>query len=251
MARYQNTATVAGVIVVLVVRLFFLQARFATPMEASFGRALLGFNPYLHQPPPPSYPLYVAMGKLLNFFIRDSLATLLALSVIGSVVAFVFLARAFPNPVAVAVAIVISLVPLPTKPLPDAPALACFAAALYLWRQRDDPKLFGIAAAAAVGCVPQTIVAVVPFVLLTDRRAKALAAFAGMLFVEFLQVMQNIELRRMRAFIVANVDLTRTFDPWAVRIITAVAVVSLTYHFVNAEADDLARDPDVQRGGEH
>lgn len=245
MVRYQNTATAGGVAVVLVARLLLLQREFATPLQASFGRSLLGFNPYLHQPPPPSYPLYVAMGKFVNFFLHDALTSLLAISVIASVATFVLLSRSV-HPL---VGLVAAFIPFRTEPLPDAAAIACFAAAVYFWRERRMVPM-GIAAAAVVGVVPQTVFVMVLLVAVSGPASAGLP-FAATLLVEFLQVSQNIELRRMRAFIGANIDLGRTFDPLAAKVVAAAVLAALTYHFVSAKAHDLARDPDVQRRGEH
>src|SRR5712691_10417242 len=175
--RYQNTVIAAGAIVVFAARLLALPPRFMSPFEASLGRSLLGFNPFLHQPPPPSYPLYVWLGQLLNFFLHDALITLLTLSVIGSAATFVFLSLAFPHPIAIAGASALALIPVATRPMPDALAVAFFAAAIYVWRSGRSHVLFGICVAAMVGCVPQTIV-FVPLAVLIERRWKAWLAFA-------------------------------------------------------------------------
>ena len=221
---------------VLVARIITLE-----PLENSFTKSLLGFNPFLHQPPPPCYPLYVAMGKFLNFFLHDALWSLLALNVIASLATYLFLARAYPLWIAVAAA----LIPMPTRPLPDLAAIACFAFAL----QAEKPVLRGIALAAVIGCVPQTIFVILLYMVIVER--KAWLSFLAMLFVEFLQTVQNIELRRLRAFIAENIDLTRTFDPWAAKIVAVGVVAAVTYHLIRAKAVDLGGGADVQRGGEH
>ena len=232
----------------IIVRLATLQTRLTHPLEASFARSLLGFNPFLHQPPPPSYPLFVAAGKFLNFFLHSAVASLLVLSVIGSAATFVLLARALPGPIGFVAALIAALIPFATQPLPDAPAVACLCAAVYF---RDRPALRGIAAAAAVGFLPQTIFAVIIYLMVVERRLAAWWAFVAMLFVEFLQVMQNIELRRMRAFVAANIDLRCTLNSWGARVTAAVVLLALTYHLFSAKTVDLAGDPDVQRRGEH
>lgn len=249
--RNQNTAVIAGAIAVAIVRIAALQPRFATPIEQSFGRSLIGFNPFLHQPPPPSYPLYVAAGKLVNFFVHSALGSLLMISAASSIAAFVLLARAFPNAFGFLVGGVAALIPFRTVPLPDAPAIACICAAIFFLRRgaRDIP--LGVAAAAAIGMMPQLVFGMVVFMALTARRLVAWIAFGITLAVEFLQVVQNIGLDRMRAFIATNLDLARTFDSWGARGGTALLVAALTYHFVGAKAADLAGHPHVQRGGEH
>jgi hypothetical protein len=245
LVRHQNTALLGGAAAILVARLLLLQRGFESPIEQSFGRALLGFNPFLHQPPPPSYPLYVAMGKLVNFFVHDALIALLAVSVLASLATFWLLAKS----VNVWAGLVAALVPLYTVPRPDAAAVACLAAA---WCFRAHPVALGVAAAAVVGVVPQTVFVVLVFMaFLAARRWQAWAAFAGMLFVEFLQVAQNIELRRMRAFVAENIDLSRTFDPLAAKAVAGAVVLAVTYHLLSAKAHHLARGADVQRGGEH
>ena len=189
------------------------------------------------------------MGKFVNFFLNDSLASLLALSVLASVASYLLLSRAF-HPL---VGLVAAFIPIWTVPLPDAVAVACFAAAMYFWMSRQ-PVAFGIAAAAVVGVMPQTIFAMVVLVAVSGaggRRLKTYIAFVVMLFVEFLQVVQNIELGRLRAFVEANTDLRCAFQPLAAKAVAAAVLLALTYHFLGAKADDLPRRPDVQRGGEH
>lgn len=241
----------AGAAMVLAERLLTLRPHFATPLEASFGRALLGFNPFLHQPPPPGYPLFVGLGKVANFFLHDPLVSLFVVSIAGSVASFVFLARAFPSALGVALAFAASLTPLVARPLPDAAAMAFFAIALWVWRAGGNPILVGITVASAVACVPQAIIPILVFLLFTQRKAAVWAACTLTLFVEFLQTIQNIEVRRMQTFISANIDLRRMLDPPAVIAIAIVGLFAILSRGVSPHATDLARDPDVQRRGEH
>lgn len=242
MVRYQNTPLVSGAILIFAVRVLMRQQEFATPLEESFGRALYGFNPFLHQPPPPAYPLYVGLGKIVNFFLHDALHSLLLLSAIGSVLAFAGIYRAFPSAFGIIAGIAAALVPVHTVPRPDALAVGLFTWSVAL----RSPLLF----AATVGVLPQSVVIVVPVVLILLPWRQWLI-FGGALSVAFLQTLQNIELRRLRAFVGSSFDPARTFDPVAMWVIVAIALAALTYHFVRGKAVDLARHPDVQRGGEH
>jgi len=255
MPRNDRLLLFAGAAVVLAERLLTMKLRFTSPIEASFGRALLGFNPFLHQPPPPCYPLYIGLGKFVNFFVHDSLVSLLLLTIAASIATFLLLAQRYP----LIAALIIALIPPATHARPDALAIAFVAAALYTWR--DNAVLFGIFAAAAIGCVPQCIVGVALLLLAAtmfpatvDRRpaaARAWLAFAVTLIVEFMQTMQNINLRRMPAFVRANMDLRHTFDPIAAWAVPLIVLAALTYHLRLGKIRDLPRDSDVQRGSEH
>lgn len=234
-------------ILLVAIRIATIQRALVTPLEASFARALLGFNPFLHQPPPPAYPVYVALGKLVNFFVHDARMSLLILSIAGSIATFAFLARAFPTWTGLLVAFAVALVPLPARALPDTVAIAFFAGVIWS-RSRSDFTAAALQSAATIGVLPQSIVVVVPFMLAVERRAKAGAVFVIALFVAFLQTMQNIELRRMRAFVEANTDWMNLFDRPAMWVIALGAV---TYHLFRGKAHDLAHRADVQRGVEH
>jgi hypothetical protein len=246
--RYQNTPLVSGAILVFSVRVMLRQSEVATPLERSFASALTGFNPFLHQPPPPAYPLYVGLGKIANFFLHDPLQSLLLLSALGSVLAFAGLYRAFPSAFGIIAGTVAALIPVQTRPLPDAVAIGLFAAALSLknaGRNAGAPLIL----AATVGVLPQSIIVVLPYLLI--RNWRWLPLFLGGLAICFLQTIQNIELRRLRAYIESSFEPARVFDPLGVWVIAAMAIAALTYHFVRGQAHDLARHPDVQRGGEH
>jgi hypothetical protein len=255
MPRNERLWLFAGAAVILAERLLTMELRFTSPIEASFGRALLGFNPFLHQPPPPCYPLYVGLGKFVNFFVHDSLVSLLLLTIAGSIATFLLLARRYP----MIAALIVALIPPATHARPDALAIAFVAAALYAWRK--NAVLFGIFAAAAIGCVPQSILGVALLMVAApalpasgDRRpatVRAWLAFAVTLIVEFMQTMQNINLRRLPAFVRGNMDLRHTFDPIAAWAVPLIVLAALTYHLVLGKIRHLPRDPDVQRGSEY
>src|SRR6185295_7396873 len=42
------------------------------------------FDPRIHQPQPPGYPFFVALGKVVNFFFRDPEHTFIAISILVS-----------------------------------------------------------------------------------------------------------------------------------------------------------------------
>ena len=245
MPRNDRLWLFAGAAAVLAERLLTMRLRFTSPIEASFGRALFGFNPFLHQPPPPCYPLYIGFGKFVNFFVHDSLVSLMLLTIGASVATFLLLAARYP----MIAALIVALIPPSTNARPDALAIAFVAAALCAWR--ENAVLFGIFAAAAIGCVPQAIVGILLLMIVVERRAARWLAFAVTLIVEFMQTVQNINLRRMSAFVRANMDLRHTFDPIAAWAVPLIVLAALTYHLLLGKARHLARDPDVQRGSEH
>lgn len=251
MMRNERLWMLVGAAAVLIERLVTLQPRFANPLEASFGRSLVGFNPFLHQPPPPGYPLFVGLGKFVNFFVHDPLDSLLTLSVIGSIVAFAFLAKAFPDAIGYALALGAGLTPLIARPLPDSTALAWFAVAVWASRTRRNAVVIGVAAAATVCCLPQTIAVVVLFLLILERRSPVWLSFGAMLLVGFLQTIQNIEVRRLQAFMAANMEVRRTFDPVGVISIAIILLFAILFRRDRPEVTNLAGDPNVQRRGEH
>ncbi len=58
---------------------------------ANFALAIDEFNPALHQPQPPGYPLFVGLLRLLHALLPDPQHTLIAAGLIGSVAALVLL----------------------------------------------------------------------------------------------------------------------------------------------------------------
>jgi hypothetical protein len=179
---------IAGGAVVLLSRLFALPR---TPWEEDEFRFIAGvvhFDPLHHHPHPPGFPLFIALGKLVNLLVHDPFTSLVALAVGADVVAYVALALLFrrllmsppsqpgarqfeAGAVAAAGALLCFFAPAmlvhSTLALSDPPALMFAALALLAWARLGDGGLAaalaaGVLSAAAVGCRPQLAVALVP-----------------------------------------------------------------------------------------
>lgn len=153
--------------------------------EGLFALAVQRFAPLSHHPHPPGYPLFVGLGKLLAPLAGDPLVGLVALAVLSTAIGLPALVDAFrrlaapfgpaADRIAIGAALLFHLSPamLVQGPLPisDAPAIAflslALAAAARLAERPSTLAAWGLggAAAAAVGCRPQLVVAVAPFLL--------------------------------------------------------------------------------------
>jgi hypothetical protein len=163
-----------------------------------FGAGVTRFEPLLHHPHPPGYPVYIALGKLFNLPVHDPFAALVALSIVSTLVGFAALAAAFRNLLhdgwlGVGGAVLFygsaGMLVHATLPLSDATGLAFLALAVLQVSRRaplDSRRaiLFGLFASLAVGCRPQLAAFVLPLLLLVlmdapgRARAMMLGAFA-------------------------------------------------------------------------
>ena len=137
-----SPAALAGFALVLLVRLLTLPRSLWEMDEVLFARAVERFEPLTHRPHPPGYPVVIGLGKLLNLVFHDPFTSLVALSLISSLVGYWALVAAFrriaggadAERVAVAGALLFQLSPamLVQGPLPmsDPPALMFLALAL-------------------------------------------------------------------------------------------------------------------------
>ena len=165
--------------------------------EVGFTRALLTFDPAQHQPEAPAYPLTVGLGKLVNAFVHEPFAALVALSVIASIAGAFMLALAFTRILgdewsgAAASAIVyLSPAMLVFTPLPNADGVSmALVAATLLTFARGDTALFGICAGAAVAARPQLVLAALVLVLFA-RRGRV--AFVATLLITFAPLLQSL-----------------------------------------------------------
>lgn len=143
--------------------------------EVLFLRALERYDVGTHSPHPPGYPLYVAVGKLLDLALGDPLNALQLVSVLsaGAAVALLWiLARRLRLSVAqaTAAATVLALTPAfafnANVGLSDVPSVAAtLLAALLLFDSIADRRRLVAAAAAtaaAVGIRPQLVIALLP-----------------------------------------------------------------------------------------
>ncbi|HET7705145.1 MAG TPA: hypothetical protein VFM36_03600, partial [Thermoanaerobaculia bacterium] len=142
-------------------------------------------------------PLVIALARLVNVFVRDPFLTLVALSVIASVAAAVFIGlscgRIFGSPwtgAAVAVTALLSPALLMFGPLPDVEsvAIASAAATLFCFVTRR-PELFAISAAAAIGARPDMAPAMLAMfvigIAVLPRKGRSIAAFAAATLILF------------------------------------------------------------------
>ncbi len=189
-----------------------LPPRFQSDEQKSFGAALLTFDPYGHQPPPPSYPVYVAAGRLLHFFIRRPLPTLLALSVGSALAGFVLFSIAFGRLlrapwIGIAAALALYVSPpvryLSSHTAAEPLAFALLAAALLFWLRGEDVS-FAIALALAIGVRPQLCVAVIAWLVTASvlRPAwRGLVAFVATLAISFEPVVAGVGIDRLQYFV--------------------------------------------------
>jgi hypothetical protein len=150
--------------------------------EPLFSLAVTDWNPLVHQPPPPGYPLYIGVASLIRPIFGSSFHALVAMSIIGSILGFVLFSRAFSRltgsaAAGIAGALVFYLSPTMlvhgSVAMSDPPALAFLAAAL-LWAFRlmasrqdhalPDLVIFAASASAAIGFRPQFSIALLPLV---------------------------------------------------------------------------------------
>ncbi len=182
--------------------------------EVRFAQALLTFDPVHRQPEPPGYPLFVAIGRLLNFFIREPFTTLLVLSVIacgaGAVLTAIAAAQLLRNDwLGAAAALVLYFSPamLIFAPLPNAEATGvALIAAGILWS--------GVFAGAAVGVLPQAGPAMLLFF---RRRPWAAAATLVVVFVPFFETIPPSYFRIARGYLAKELVLRFIAHPWGMK----------------------------------
>lgn len=182
--------------------------------EVRFAQSLLTFDPGHRQPERPGYPLFVAMARLLNFFIRDPFTTLLVLSVMacaaGAVLTALAAAQLLENDwLGAAAALVLYFSPamLVFGPLPNAEAtgMALIAAGI-LWS--------GVLAGAAIGVLPQVAPAMLPF---CRRRPWAAAAALAVVFIPFFETIPPSYLRVARGYLSRELVLRFIAHPWGMK----------------------------------
>jgi hypothetical protein len=195
-----------AVVILLTVDVMTLPKTYWQSEEVRFGQALFTFDPLQQQPEPPAYPLYVALGRLLNFFVHDPFFALLALSVIstvaGVVITSLLATELFGNAwsgAAAALVLYLSPAMLIFGPLPNAEAVAmALIAAALLALVRGNAIWFGIFAAAAVGALPPIAVAmlvmagVAPAISPAMRRVSAAVIGGATLLLCFVPLIEAI-----------------------------------------------------------
>ena len=206
---------VAVAALVFATRMTTLPLTYWQAEEVRFARALLTFDPMQQQPEPPGYPLYVAIGRLINFFVHDPFFALLALSVIaataGAYLTALAVAEIFGNDwTGAAAALVLYFSPamlvFDAMPNPEALTVALLAAAV-LALTRGRTVWFGIAAAAAVAVRPEIAAAVLVMVLF---RPKAVGVFVVAVATAFVPLVEAIGISHLRTYIQTNYAALKT-----------------------------------------
>ncbi|HSP35608.1 MAG TPA: hypothetical protein VLU46_14955, partial [Thermoanaerobaculia bacterium] len=165
----------------------------ATPWEFDellFVQSVTHYEPLVHHPPPPGYPVFVFVAKIARLLFRNNFATIVGVNYAASIAGFVLLAMAFARLAddmmrGVAGAVLFYFSPSmlvdSTLAMSDPGAVALLAAALFVRR----PWLIGALAALTVGWRPQFAIFVVPWFFVTvammrgwRNRAMAAGAFA-------------------------------------------------------------------------
>ncbi len=97
-ARTTTTTTLALFAGFLLLRLPFRSSYPVNWDSVQFGLGLQRFDVEHHQPHPPGYVGYIALGKLINFVVHDPIATLTLMAIVAGAIApamFYLLARRF------------------------------------------------------------------------------------------------------------------------------------------------------------
>ena len=167
--------------------------------EILFVKGVEQFDPLHHQPHPPGYPLLIGLGKLLNLVFHDPFTSLVALSVISSLVGYWALVDAFrriagrrPEParrwrsparsssISRRRCSCMGRCALSDPPAADVPRPGSRRRRRG-WRRRsgvrrDGPAVaLGAFASAAIGCRPQLALAVLPMLAVALWQAPELA----------------------------------------------------------------------------
>ncbi|HEX8254500.1 MAG TPA: hypothetical protein VF846_15255, partial [Thermoanaerobaculia bacterium] len=137
--------------------------------ESFFAYGVERYEPLLHHPPPPGYPLYMGFAKLLPGEPFHALLATSVLAVIGGLVAFFFAFRTMTDTRTAVVAVLLlygcpAVLVSGTLPQSDAGALALFGLAAWACA-RGNPVAMALACAVVIGWRLQFSIAVVPMFL--------------------------------------------------------------------------------------
>ena len=186
---FSRTAVIAALMAMAVLQWFLKPL---TPWEFDeplFMAGIEHYEPLVHHPPPPGYPLFIAVGHAVNAVTGDPFSTLVGISAVSSVAGFLVLFLAFKNlagqwHVGLAGAALFYLSPAmlvhSTLPISDPPGLMMLALTMWLASLvRLVPStraivLFAAFASMTVGMRPQLSIAVLPmffFVVLVWMRS--------------------------------------------------------------------------------
>ena len=194
--------------------------------EIGFMQSLLTFDPIHQHSGPSGYPVFIALGRLVNFFVRDPFVSLLVLTTIASLVAALLLGKMAASLLGnawcgAAVAVVVLLSPgfLAFGSLPNAESVtvALIAAAFFFLVERR-PELFAVAAAAAVGARPQIAPAMLAVLVIglvmMPRRGRSAVMFLASMVVVFGPVVETMGVAGVTHRLATLLPLGSTiFDP--------------------------------------
>lgn len=186
---FPRVAVIAALMAVTVLQWFLRPLTLWEFDEPLFMSAIEHYEPLVHHPPPPGYPLFIAVGHVVNAVTRDPFPALVGISAVSSVAGFLFLFLAFKNlggewRVGLAGAALFYFSPAmlvhSTLPISDPPGLMTLAVTLWLASlvclapSTRGMVLFAAFASMTVGMRPQLSIAVLPmffFVVLVWMRS--------------------------------------------------------------------------------
>src|SRR5437773_366311 len=184
-------------ILVLLSRVLFLPPTLEDIDSVNFALALREFNPALHQPHPPGFPVYVGVAKAVNVLVPDPVRALALLSAVAQallVLPLFFLFRALGATVGRAAAATALVMANPilwfngARPMSDSLGLLfVMGTQVLLLHGANDPRALvagSAGAALAAGVRVQAVLLTVPLMLdamVRSRRGRALAALAFVL----------------------------------------------------------------------
>jgi len=211
--------------------------------EPLFSEALIRYDPRIHHPPPPGYPVFIAIGKVVNLFLRDPFRSLVTTSFLGSLVGMLALTAAFSRAsgrlaIGLSGALLFYLSPAmlvhSTLPISDPAALALLFISLYFavrcFSEEPTPRialLLALFSGLTVGCRPQYCITVVPLFLISVWW-----------------------IRNWRTRVLALATFTLVCLTWLLAMIDAVGGLALSWQWLTAQgAYFLGHDSDISRGG--
>jgi len=209
--------------------------------ELLFAGAVARFEPLVHHPHPPGYPVFVGLATLVDRGVHDPFLALVTVSIASAIVGFLALAGAFrellgDGRAAIAGALLFYLsagmLVHASLPLSDSAAMAFLA--LTVWRSSrrgtlsaSDGVMIGVWASLTIGCRPQLAVMVVPVLALVLLRSSAARPSLALL-----------------------ASFTLVSLAWLLPLVVATGGVSGFLRYQLAQASDFAaNDADLARSG--
>lgn len=155
--------------------------------SANFALALGEFNPAIHQPQPPGYPLYVGLSRLIHFFVPEPVRVFLIAGILGAAAAVLMLGMLASMMLGRNAGVCAALLLMTNPVLWQAGmidqvrvylAVISTAVALLVWPEWERPPqhrrfvwaclILGILA----GFRPETLLSLTPLLIVTGIRAR-------------------------------------------------------------------------------